>query len=375
MLLEKVLDVLCYVTNYVDVAIDVFFQRMFLRKCLSLERIGPPSLTGRTFIVTGPTSGIGTYTAHEIARRGAKTILACRDATRGNRLAEDIRHRCKHGSGVEADVEVMILDVSSLKSCRDFAKKWKAREGEGSRRNKDGSPVGPYIHGLIHNAGIFDFSLGRKKTSEGYEAHYVTNYLSNYLLTRLLFQELFDASQVHWDAHGGDYIMSSRIVCVSSKMHQVGYVGKLADLQFDRGYAPAAAYSRSKLCQVLFIAELRRKLEDEKYGVEALAVHPGEVMTNVTRSLPAWLIRLKEIMMVPFLLTAAEGARASIAALTCPNVSHRSKEDGTLGYLGSGGDPERPARQARREEDAKLLWKISAAQCDLPEHMTFEVDL
>ena len=369
--MEAVMDLLCYMLNYIDVACDVFFQKLFLRDVLKLEFLGDPELTGKTVIVTGPTSGIGRYTALEIARRGAHTVLACRNAKRGAELADDIRRKCLHGTGTEANVEVMALDVSSLASCRAFVKKWKARDDA-----KKPGKVGPPIHGFIHNAGIFDFGLTPTRTEEGFEAHYVTNYLSNYLLTRLLFQELFDASQGTWDMHGGDYYAPTRVVCVSSKMHQVGYVGSLDDLQFERSsYAPAAAYSRSKLLQVLFVSELRRRLNDGKYGVEALAVHPGEVMTNVTRTLPAWLIWLKEILMAPFLLTADEGARASVAALTVPVISHLAKEKGTLGYLGSGGEPERPARQARRSDDARKLWEISAAQCDLPTYIEVDVDL
>ena len=95
------------------------------------------------------------------------------------------------------------------------------------------------------------------------------------------------------------------MVNVSSKLHYMGSIHR-GDINLQRGYSSLAAYAQSKLAQVLFAGELTRR----GGGVVAVAVHPGEVLTDVVRSLPGPLRRAYRLLLATLLLTPAEGARA-----------------------------------------------------------------
>ena len=80
-----------------------------------------PSFVGRSVIVTGANSGLGLVTARELARVGARVILACRDIDRGDAAA----------SGMTGDVQVRRLDLQNLASVRDFADSIAVVDGAG----------------------------------------------------------------------------------------------------------------------------------------------------------------------------------------------------------------------------------------------------
>ena len=127
---------------WVRIVADVLFQKLFLLRVGPPDAVGGP-VAGRTLIVTGPTSGIGTETAAALARRGAHVVLACRDLVRGERLRAQLAAAAPLPGAPPPRVEVMKLDVSSKASVREFAAAWEARGN-------------PPVHCLINNAGIFD---------------------------------------------------------------------------------------------------------------------------------------------------------------------------------------------------------------------------
>jgi len=172
-----------------------------------------PSFAGRTVIVTGANSGLGEITARELARVGAKVILACRNTAKGDAAA----------AGMTGDVEVRPLDLQSLASVREFA------------AGVDKVDV------LINNAGIMavPFSV----TEDGFESQIGTNHLGHFALTNLLLPKITD-----------------RVVTVSSLMHYIGYIS-LRDLNWtSRPYSAWLAYGQSKLANLQFTSELQRKL-------------------------------------------------------------------------------------------------------------------
>ena len=194
-----------------------------------------PDLHGRTAIVTGANSGIGRVTALELARAGATVTLAVRDTTKGEAAA----------ATMTGDVTVRRLDLADLASVRSFA----------------GSTEGP-VDLLVDNAGIM--ATPEQRTPEGFELQVGTNHLGHFALTNLLLPQITD-----------------RVVVVSSDLHRSGKID-LDDLNWERRpYKPWAAYSQSKLANLLFVQELQRRLTEAGSAVRAIAVHPGYAATNL----------------------------------------------------------------------------------------------
>jgi NAD(P)-dependent dehydrogenase (short-subunit alcohol dehydrogenase family) len=193
-----------------------------------------PSFAGRTVIVTGANSGLGLVTARELARVGAKTILAVRNLDKGNKAA----------AGMTGDVEVHKLDLQDLASVRKFAD------------GVDGVDV------LVNNAGIM--AVPYALTVDGFESQIGTNHLGHFALTNLLLPKITD-----------------RVVTVSSQMHLFGYIS-LNDLNWKaRPYSAWLAYGQSKLANLLFTKELQRRLDAAGSRLKAHAAHPGYSATNL----------------------------------------------------------------------------------------------
>jgi NAD(P)-dependent dehydrogenase (short-subunit alcohol dehydrogenase family) len=194
-----------------------------------------PSFAGRTAIVTGANSGLGAVTARELARVGAKVILAVRNPGRGEAAAREMT----------GDIEVRQLDLQNLASVRQFA--------DGIDRD---------IDVLVNNAGIM--AVPHAVTSDGFESQIGTNHLGHFALTNLLLPKVTD-----------------RVVTVSSLMHYMGYVS-LRDLNWtSRPYSAWVAYGQSKLANLLFTSELQRRLQAAGSKLRAVAAHPGYSHTNL----------------------------------------------------------------------------------------------
>jgi NAD(P)-dependent dehydrogenase (short-subunit alcohol dehydrogenase family) len=193
-----------------------------------------PSFAGRTVVVTGANSGLGEVTARDLARVGAKVILAVRSTAKGEAVARQMT----------GNVEVRRLDLEDLSSVQRFA---------------DGVDK---VDVLVNNAGIMaaDYAL----TADGFESHIGTNHLGHFALTNLLLPKLTD-----------------RVVTVSSLLHNIGYIS-VKDLNWQsRPYSRWLAYGQSKLANLLFTSELQRRLDSVGSSVRALAAHPGWSRTNL----------------------------------------------------------------------------------------------
>src|SRR6201997_4485842 len=193
-----------------------------------------PDLTGKTFIVTGATSGLGKATADALAHAGAHVVLAVRNTDKGEVAAQQMT----------GDVEVRRLDLQDLSSVRDFA---------------DGVDT---VDVLVNNAGIM--ATKHALTADGFESQIGTNHLGHFALTNLLLPKITD-----------------RVVTVSSGMHVIGYIS-LKDLNWkSRPYFAWPAYGQSKLANLLFTSELQRRLDTVGSSMRALAAHPGFSNTNL----------------------------------------------------------------------------------------------
>jgi NAD(P)-dependent dehydrogenase (short-subunit alcohol dehydrogenase family) len=194
-----------------------------------------PDLTGRNVIVTGANSGIGSAAASALAGAGARVVLAVRNTDKGRAAA----------AAMPGQTEVRQLDLASLSSVRDFAAAW------------DGD-----IDLLVNNAGVMAPPLSR--TVEGFELQIGTNHLGHFALTNLLLDHV-----------------TGRVVTVASGAHHMGSID-LDDLNWERRrYSAWRAYGQSKLANLLFTAELQRRLTDAGSAVLATAAHPGYAATNL----------------------------------------------------------------------------------------------
>ncbi|SFC93938.1 oxidoreductase [Streptomyces aidingensis] len=196
-----------------------------------------PDQTGRVAVVTGANSGLGLDTADALARAGAHVVLAVRDLRRGEAAAATVR----------GSVEVRRLDLADLESVRGFAVGWHGR-----------------LDLLVNNAGVMNIPEAR--TKDGFEMQFGTNHLGHFALTNLLLPHLTD-----------------RVVTVASQAHRGP--GKpfirFDNLGMSGDYAPVAAYSQSKLANLLFTLELQRRLTAAGSAVRALAAHPGWSATRL----------------------------------------------------------------------------------------------
>jgi retinol dehydrogenase 14 len=278
---------------------------------------------GKTALVTGATSGIGLEATLNLARRGARVIMIGRDRTRTESALADIVAR----SGSK-EVSHLICDFSSQAAIRELAG---AVQGRHER-----------LHVLVNNAG--GVNRTRRLTVDGIEATFAVNHLGPFLLTNLLVDLLVRSAP-------------ARVVTVASVGHRQGSLD-FNDLGFERGYSIMRAYGRSKLGNVLFAAELARRLEGR--GVTSNSIHPGAVDTNIWSGAPPLAKPVIQILFRPFFISAEKGAAHVVALATRPDL------DGVTGKYFEKAKMVEPAPLARDGILARRLWDVSASMVHLP---------
>ncbi len=266
----------------------------------------------KTVLVTGANAGIGRATATELARMGARVLMACRSAERGAEAQAAVVAEVPGAS-----TELLIADLSSGEGVRGLAAQ--------TLQHTDRLDV------LVNNAGVFTPSY--IPTAGGLETQFAVNHLAPFLLTHLLRDLLVKSAP-------------ARVVTVSSEAHKRGQI-RWDDLQGERKYSGLQAYTQSKLANLLFNRELARRLGGT--GVTANALHPGVIGTRLlfTGFAPLRLLR-------PFLKTPERGARTSVFLASAPAVERLTG----LYYIDL--EPARPSPAARDDGAARRLWRISA---------------
>jgi NAD(P)-dependent dehydrogenase (short-subunit alcohol dehydrogenase family) len=290
----------------------------------TVDRI--PDQSGRTAIVTGANSGLGLITARELARAGARVVLACRNTEKGESAVSD----CE-AAALGAEVELEQLDLANLDSVRGFAERFRA--------GHDGLDL------LINNAGVM--ATPRRRTADGFELQFGTNHLGHFALTALLI----GAMEGREDA---------RVVTLSSGAHRIGRIA-FDNLGGDRRYFRWRAYGQSKLANLLFALELDRRLRAAGSTVRSLSAHPGYAATNLQFAGPPGVDAAIMKMSNRVIAQSDEmGALPTLYAATEPGL-----EGGTFcgpdGFLEQRGHPKRvaPSSAARDEEVARRLWEVS----------------
>ena len=269
--------------------------------------------SGRTYVVTGANSVLGAVAATELARAGARVIVACRDTKKGEQAA----------AAMPGQTEVRHLDLADLASIREFA----ADLGE--------------IAVLVNNAGVM--ATPKSRTKDGFELQIGNNHLGHFALTGLLLGRITD-----------------RVVTMSSAAHRMGRI-HLDDLNWDRRrYQRWQAYGQSKLANLLFTYELDRRFSAAGSTRKALAAHPGYAATNLQSHTDSFQDRVMSVTNSFVAQSAHMGALPALYAATqlaLPGGSFIGPD----GPFEQRGYPKvvRSSRRSYDEATAAGLWNLS----------------
>ncbi|XP_046544310.1 retinol dehydrogenase 13-like [Haliotis rubra] len=281
---------------------------------------GEERLAGRTVVITGANTGIGKEVARDLAKRGSRVIMACRDLDKCERARAEIVVETAN-----RNIKCQLLDLASIGSIKAFAKAVNQNEKR--------------LDILINNAGIM--RCPKLLTEDGFEMQLGVNHLGHFLLTHLLLDKLKASAP-------------SRIINVSSLAHSRGRIN-FEDLNSATTYNPSGAYEQSKLANVLFTVELAKRLKDT--GVTCNAVNPGLVKTEIGRHLSVTKSYISSFLLFPFLWlmlkTPRQGAQTTLYAALDPKLAT------VTGKYFSDCEEQALSQQVVDEAAMKRLWVIS----------------
>jgi NAD(P)-dependent dehydrogenase (short-subunit alcohol dehydrogenase family) len=271
------------------------------------------SMTGKTVIITGATSGIGEVAAVRLAEQGARIVFTARDPARADATLAKLRK-----ANGAADHAVHMGDLSTLAEMKRVGAEL-ARE--------------PQIDVLVNNAGAL-FNK-RQETEDGLEMTFAVNHMAYFVITNMLLQKLQPGA---------------RIVTTASNAHR-GAKLDFDDLQTTRSYSGWNAYRKSKLANILFNRELARRAPA---GVTANSLHPGFVATRFGDNSGGVMQRLVGVAKPIGAISPEEGAKTIIYLASSPEVAHVTGEYFHECKIAT------PTNEARNDADAKRLWAMSA---------------
>jgi len=285
----------------------------------------PKLLTGKIYLVTGATAGIGKVTASALAGQGAQLVVHGRNKAKTEETVQEIK-----ASTGNQQVSYLLADFSDLDQVRTLAKNFQDRY--------------QHLHLLVNNAG--GFFNKRTPTPYGVELTFLVNHLAPFLLTNLLLDTLKNSAP-------------SRIINVSSEAHRQDQMD-FENLDFKKGYFGIKAYARSKLANILFTYQLARRLVGT--GVTVNALHPGHIATDIWKTNFGLIGHALKRIMGLFSLTPEEGAENSIFLAASPSL------EGVNGKYFIKNEPAQSSPVSYDEETARRLWDVSADLTSLPEN-------
>lgn len=306
----------------------VFVLGILYRFKTPLANIDHIRMDGKTVVITGASAGIGKEAARDMARRGARVILGCRNIPKSTKAVEDIQSTTGN-----KEVFVKQLDTSSLTSVRKFADQILAEETR--------------IDVLILNAGIGGLD-DQNLTADGLEYTMATNHFGHFLLTNILLGRIKESKP-------------SRIVVVSSD--SLAETLTVDNLNFEKGgFGPYKSYCQSKSCNVLFSCRLAQLTRED--GVVVNSMNPGLVYTEIFDKSGGVFVGQFFRLLVPFLgKTEVQGAQTIIylaAAEETGKIAGKFFEDCKISST---------ADALLKDEDlAKQVWEASESLVSLQPH-------
>ena len=286
-----------------------------------------PSQRGRIAVITG-TGGLGYEDALELSRAGAEVIIAGRNPKKGADAVSKIRRLAP-----AANVSFEQVDLADLSSISELGKRLRQQYSR--------------LDLLVNNAAVM-VPPKWTATADGFELQFGTNHLGHFALTAELLPLLRNSQ-------------SARVVTVSSIASSQGRIN-FEDLQSKFNYKPMDAYGQSKLANLHFAFELQRRSDDENWGIESIAAHPGISRTDLLYNAPGkWSSRGIARTLLWFLFQPAnQGALPTLYAATAPQAKG-GLYYGPNGLAETRGYPSlaKIPRQALDEDVAKRLWNES----------------
>ena len=290
-----------------------------------------PDQAGRTVVVTGTTlGGLGHHTALELARRGARVVLAGRNPGRLDETHDTIR-----ADVPKAELERLEVDLADLESVR--------------RAAETAAAYGP-LDALVNNAGVMGTS--RQLTRDGLDLQLATNHFGPFLLTGLLLPQLLASND-------------ARVVTVSSIMHRIARRAPLGDpRRQSRPYRTWQVYGQSKLANLLFTFELDRRVRDKELPLKALAAHPGFAGTHLAANgqygrSSGGIASILDATVKAVSQPAAHGAWPVLMAATADLPGATYVGPGGPGEVGGHPRVVGSTRASRDTEAARKLWELS----------------
>jgi len=280
-----------------------------------------PEQKDKTIIITGATSGLGKEATRVLAMKNATVIMAVRNTQKAEIVASEIR---KEYANVKIDIRS--LDLSSLDSISSFAK--------GVLEDYKKLDI------LINNAGIM--MCPYSKTKNGFETQMGTNHLGPFALTGLLMPLLMSTK-------------NARIVSTSSVAHNQGDID-FTDINWEkRKYNTNKAYSDSKLANLYFSYELKRRLENVENPPLVVTAHPGGTKTDLARHSGIF-----SVFMSLLFLPVEKGVLSTLRAATDVNAKSGDYY-GPGGFMQVRGFPElvQSSKMSHNLTNAKQLWDLS----------------
>lgn len=278
-------------------------------------------MNGKTVVITGGTSGIGKVAAERLAEMGARIVLVARDKSRGEETLARLREKAPNLAHT-----VRYADLTRILEMKRVAAEIAEAE--------------PRIDVLINNAGAI-FST-RKLTEDGLETTFALNHMAYFVVTGGLRERLMASAP-------------ARVVSTASAAHQ-GSSLDFDDLQLAKSFGAMKAYSRSKLCNILFTRELARRLDDT--GVTANCLHPGFVATRIADESGGLISRFAGLAKF-FAISPEKGAETIVYLASSSGVA------ATTGQYFYKCLPIAPSRAAQDDRTALSLWERSTALASL----------
>lgn len=304
-------------------------KNKFGKKGWTPERLG--DLSGKTYLITGTTSGTGFEASRILLSKGAKVVML----NRNSKKSEDTIAVLKRKLGNSIDVSFIRMDLAEQASVKEAA--------------EEVLETVPQIDALICNAAIAQVPK-QTLTVDGFESQMGVNHYGNFLLQALLYPRIEESK--------------GRIVTVGSMGYNLGIKTiQFDDMNWDKNYSPNGVYSQSKLAQIMSVYELQDKLKNAgKTDVKAYACHPGASATSLIKTSGSLMTRFVWWLMTfsPLVQSAEKGSYPEIMCATEPDLDQKRFYGPTgRGYFTGPVGECKLEPHALDKTVSKKLWEVS----------------
>ena len=287
------------------------------------------TLNGKTYVITGTTSGTGFEAAKILLSKGAKVVMLNRNPKKSANIIATLKQELGNNNDISS-IKMDLAEQASVKKAAETVLK-----------------TVPQIDALICNAAIAQVPK-QTLTVDGWESQLGVNHYGNFLLQALLYPRIEESK--------------GRIVTVGSMGYNLGIKTiQFNDMNWDKNYSPNGVYSQSKLAQIMCVYELQDRLKKAgKTNVKVYACHPGASRTSLIKTSGSLMMRFMFYLMKPLTQSAEKGAYPQVMCATEPNLDQNGfyGPTGRSNWVGPVGE-HKIEPHAKDKTVAKRLWELS----------------